>query len=132
MALVLDTCFLIAHTFPPSREDRDRITRFTTRLLGEEKFVIPSIVAVEYIKVAGRRLGRVAATTRLNAWLNSGAEFAPLSKEVAVKAGELSVRYLDVPIADVIIAAIAMSLHARVVTNDHHFDALGVRKLWYR
>ena len=131
MALVLDTRFLIAHTFPPSGEDRERIARFAAKVLREERLVIPSVVAVEYIRVAGRRLGRVAAVARLNLWLNSGAELAPLSREIAVKAGELSLGRPDVPLADAIIAAVALSLRAKVVSDDPHFDALGIKRVWY-
>ncbi|RLF00515.1 MAG: hypothetical protein DRJ57_00795 [Thermoprotei archaeon] len=132
MALILDTRFLIAHTFPPTREDRERITRFTARVLGRERLLIPGVVAVEYIKVAGRRLGRAAAVARLSLWLNSGAEFTPLSKEAAMKAGELLLKGPDVPTADAIIAATALTLHAKVVTDDPHFDALGIKRIWYR
>jgi len=132
LALVLDTRFLIAHTFPPSREDRDRVARFAARILGRERVAMPSIVAVEYIRVAGRRIGRTAAVARLNMWLNSGAELAPLSRETAVKAGELSLKHPNVPIADAVIAAIALSMHARVVSDDTHYEELGVKRLWYR
>ena len=132
MALVLDTRFLIAHTFPPSKEDRERIARFAARVLREERVVIPSVVAVEYVRVAGRRMGRAAAVTRLNVWLNSGAEFAPLSREAAVRAGELLLRRPDVPIADAMIAAVALSMRARVVSDDPHYDELGVKRVWYK
>lgn len=132
MALVLDTRFLIAHTFPPSQEDRERIVRFAAKVLDRERVVIPSVVAVEYIRVAGRRVGKAAAVTRLNMWLNSGVEFTPLSREVAVAAGELSLRHPSVPMADAVIAAMALSMHARVVSDDTHYDKLGVRRLWYK
>ena len=105
---------------------------FAAKVLSKERVVIPSVVAVEYIKVAGRRVGRAVAVTRLNLWLNSGAEFAPLSRVDAVAAGELSLRHPNVPMADAVIAAIAMSMHARIVSDDTHYDELGVRRVWYK
>ncbi len=132
MALILDTRFLLAHTFPPTREDRDKIAKFTAKTLQKEKIAIPSIVAVEYIKIAGRKIGKTAATTRLNAWLNYGAEYIPLTKQAAIKAGTLLLAHPNVPTADAIISAIALTLRAKIVSDDPHFDALGAPKIWYK
>ncbi len=131
MALVLDTRFLIAHTFPPTREDRDRIKLFTARI-RREKLYIPSIVLVEYLKVAGRRIGGEAARVRLRSWINAGAEVIFLSEESAFKAGNLSLRNPRVPLADIIIAAIAATCNATIVSDDPHFSVLGARTIWYK
>jgi hypothetical protein len=40
MALILDTKFLIAHTFPPSDEERRSIANFLSRI-SKEKLIIP-------------------------------------------------------------------------------------------
>lgn len=53
MALVLDTRFLITHTFPPTKKDRDKI-RFFIAKIRREKLYMPSVVVVEYIKVTDR------------------------------------------------------------------------------
>ena len=91
-----------------------------------------SIVAVKYIRIAGIRMGKAAAVARLKAWFNSGAEYAPLSEEVALKAGELSLRHTYVPITDTIIAATALSPHAKVVSDDLYFNALRIDRIWYK
>lgn len=132
MALVIDTIFLLTHTFPPSIDDREKIVHFIAKVIEVEKVIIPSVVVAEYIKVAGRRIGKAAAIAKLNTWLGSGAIFIPLTKEIAMKAGELLLRYPNVPIADAIIAAIAISLHARIVSKDPHFKILGVKNIWYK
>lgn len=131
MALVLDTRFLLAHTFPPSLEDKVMVERFTARLL-EYKIIIPSVVVVEYTKIAGRRIGRAAAETRLNLWKNAGAEIVCLSQELAYEAGKLALKYPEVPLVDIIIAAIAFHYRARIVSDDPHYSTLGARILWYK
>ena len=131
MALILDTRFLIAHTFPPTYEDRERVERFVTKIL-QEKFFIPSVVIVEYVRVAGRRIGKEAVSVRLRSWINAGAEVVPLTEELAFKAGELALKNPGVPLADTIVAVTALSLKARVVSDDPHYTMLGVKTVWYK
>ena len=56
MALILDTKFLIAHYFPRSEEDRERIRSFLSKI-AEDTLIIPSIVIVEFMKIAGSVIG---------------------------------------------------------------------------
>ena len=130
MALVFDTRFLIAHTFPPSMEHRRLISSFLSRIIGEELY-IPSIVVVEYIKVAGRRIGIDAAETRIRSWINSGVRLITLDYDTSMEAGELSAKYPFIPMADIIIATLAGKIKARVVTDDKHFRTLGIKTVWY-
>lgn len=131
MALVLDTRFLLIHTFPPSLEDKIMIERFTARLL-ENKIIIPSVVVVEYIKIAGKRIGRAAAETKLNLWKNIGAEVAHFSEELAYEAGRLALNHPRLPLADIIIATTALHYRARIVTDDPHYSILGAKTLWFK
>jgi len=131
LALIIDTRFLIAHTFPPSIEDKKRIERFTARIL-KEKLLVPNIVVVEYIKIAGRRIGKEAAKTRLNLWRNIGVEIVSLTEELSFKAGELALKHPQIPLADTMIATIASKHNARIVTDDHHYNILGAKTLWYK
>ncbi|ABM80203.1 type II toxin-antitoxin system VapC family toxin [Hyperthermus butylicus] len=129
MALVLDTRFLIAYTFPPSSSDRDALRVFLRRLL-REKAVIPSIVLAEYLRVAGRRLGIDAALLRATQFQDLFTVH-PIGAREAVEAGKLLARY-NVPVADALIAAVAKALHARIVSNDKHFELMGLETLWYK
>ena len=131
MVIVLDTRFLIAHTFPPSKEDREAIQRFL-RKHARETLVIPTVVISEFIKVAGRRLGRETAKVRMRAWLSSSrVEAVSLNVEIAEMSGELSSEH-NIPLADAIIASTARKLRGAVATDDEHFRRLGVRMVWYK
>ena len=129
MALVLDTRFLIAYTFPPSSNDRDVLRVFLRRLL-REKTVIPSIVLAEYLRVAGRRLGLDAVLLRVAQFQDLFTVY-PIGAREAVEAGKLLARY-NVPMADALIAAVAKALRAKIVSDDEHFRQMGFETLWYK
>jgi len=131
MALVLDTSFLVTHTFPPTREDREKIREFVARI-RREKLLIPSIVVVEYIKVVGKRIGKERASVRLRSWIDSGAKVVFLTEELAFKAGELALKNPNAPLADVIISVIVSAYNARVISSDLHFNVLGIKTIWYK
>jgi len=131
MAVVLDTRFLIAHTFPSTPDDRDRIASFAAKV-ATEGLLASSLSIVEFVKVAGARIGRDAATTRLRIWKKGGLEFVPVSEEIGFLAGELGLSHPDVPLGDVVIAATARSASAEVVTDDPHYGGLGVKTLWFK
>ena len=130
MALIFDTRFLITHTFPPNIEDKKRLSKFLSKII-DKKIYIPSIVVVEYIKVAGKRIGRISAEMKVKAWINSGVKIISLTSQTAFEAGKLALKNPNIPIADIIIAALAQKLRAKVVTNDPHFKEIGIRTTWY-
>ena len=130
MALILDTRFLIAHCFPKSKEERERIRNFLSKI-AKDTLVIPSIVVVEFTKIAGSAMGLEQAKIKLRTWIGSGAEIVPIDKDVAFLAGEVAFRHRNVPIADVIISTVAQRFKATVVTDDPHFTTLDVKTTWY-
>lgn len=130
MAVVLDTRFLVAHTLPPSPEERERIATFTARI-STEGLLASSISIVEFIKVVGARIGKDAATTRLRVWGKGGLEFVPVGERVAYAAGELAQSHPEVPLGDAVVAATAMEASAPVVTDDPHYEGLGVKTRWF-
>jgi len=131
MALVIDTRFLLAHTLPPSEDDRRILKEFTSKLAGEE-LIIPSIVPIEFIKIAGSVIGKDNAKVRLKLWIKGGVKIFPIDGETAFLAGEIALQHRNIPIADVIIGAVAIQLNAEIVTDDLHFTMLGVKTLWYK
>ncbi len=64
--------------------------------------------------------------------MGSGAEIASVDKDAAFLAGEAAFQHRDVPMADVIISAIARRFKATVITDDPHFPILGVKTIWYK
>lgn len=131
MVIILDTRFLIAHTFPPSEEDREAILRFLRRY-SREALVIPTVVVSEFVRVAGKRLGRETAKVRMRAWLSSSkVKLADLDLETAEMSGEISLEH-DVPLADAVVASTARRLGGAVATDDEHFKRMRVRTVWYK
>jgi predicted nucleic acid-binding protein len=131
MAVVLDTRFLIAHTFPSTADDRDRIASFAAKV-ATEGLLASSLSIVEFVKVAGGRIGKDAATTRLRVWKKGGLEFVPVSEEIGFLSGELAQSHPGVPLGDAVIAATARGASAGVVTDDPHYSALGVKTMWFK
>lgn len=131
MALILDTRFLIAHTFPPTAEDRLMVNRFLARISAEDLYL--SVISVaEFLKIAGARVGREAAKARVNAIVRAGVKPAEVTLADGELAGSLLLSNSNLPIADAIIAAQAMRLKAGVVSDDPHYHALGLKVYWYR
>ena len=131
MAVVLDTRFLIAHTFPSTAQEREKIASFTARV-ATGGVLASSISIVEFVKVAGGRIGKDAAATRLRIWKKGGLEFIPVSEEIGFLSGELAQSHTGVPLGDAVIAATARNASAAVVTDDPHYSGLGVKTLWFR
>ncbi len=131
MVLVLDTRFLIAHTFPPTEDEKKKLKGFSSRI-ARENLVIPPVVVVEFIKLAGSRLGREAAEVRLRRWIDTCAEVAHVGEEESFLAGRLALSHKKVPLADIMIGSIAKSLKAPVVSDDPHFVELGIKTVWYK
>jgi len=128
---VLDTRFLIAHTFPSNEDDKEKISSFADRHATGD-LLASSISIVEFVKVAGARIGKDAATTRLRVWKKGGLEFVPVSEEIGFLSGELGLSNPEVPLGDAVIAATARHASAAVVTDDPHFGGLGVKTLWFK
>jgi len=111
---------LVAHTFPPSDEERRSIAIFLSRI-SKERLIIPSIVITEFMRVAGTRLGAEQARIKLKLWT---AGVLSVDEEIAFLAGELALRHKDIPIADVIIGAVAKQHKAAIITDDPHFKII--------
>jgi predicted nucleic acid-binding protein len=131
MSVVLDTRFFIAHSFPSTLDDRERIASFAVKVATED-LLASTVSIVEFVKVAGARIGRDAATTRLRVWKKGGLEFVPVSEEIGFVSGELAHSHPEVPLGEVVIAATARQASAVVVTDDPHYGGLGVKTLWFK
>lgn len=130
MTSIADTRLLLVHTFPASDEERNLIKQLMQRSL-RERLVIPSIVLAEYIKSAGKEIGKQAASTRVLNMKENGAEVYNIRESTALLAGELLLKDQKRSVGDALIAATALELHAsHVVTDDPHFREFGLRTKW--
>jgi predicted nucleic acid-binding protein len=94
--------------------------------------LIPTIVMTEFIRIAGLRIGKEGAKTRLRLLKERGLRTAALEEEEALAAGDLLLSHQDVPMADALIASFVKTGAAEyVVTDDPHYKTLGIRTKWF-
>jgi predicted nucleic acid-binding protein len=128
---ILDSRFLVTHY---STDDEQILSRTRAKLAAlrrERRGVLPSIVIAEVMNAVCREGGRDKALAQLRALEHAGLEVVPLDPEVAREAGLLKCMHRDLPMADCVIAATALRLEGRVVTNDPHFSKVkGLRTVW--
>jgi len=129
---VADTRFLLAFKFPPSERVKDKVSALLVQEL-RRGLLIPSIVVTEYIKIAAGRVGLAASLAHISELEARGARIVEIDRKIAVKAGELSLKQADIPIADTLIASTAITHGAKqVLTDDPHFQELGLKIKWIK
>jgi len=128
---ILDSKFLLTHY---GAEDEEVLSRTRTKLAAlrkERRGVLPSIVIAEVANAICQEAGRAEALAKLRALEHAGLEVVQLDPELARDAGLLKCMHRDLPMADCVIAATALRMGGRVVTNDPHFAKVkGVRTTW--
>ena len=131
MTGVADTRLFLSLEFPPTIDAKKRVEEFTQKEIAKH-LLAPSIVLTEFIKVAGPRLGKEGAKTRLRFLKERGMRTVALEEEEALVAGDLLLSHKDVPTADALIASFVKSGAAEyVVTDDQHYRTLGVKTKWF-
>ena len=130
LTVVADTRFLLTFKFPPTKETKQRIANLMEESL-RRGLLVPSIVVIEFIKLAGKRLGEEAALIFLKELTSRGVPIVAVDEKIAMEAGKLALRHWDVPIADVIIGATTVVHHAEhIVSDDQHFKEMKFKTKW--
>ena len=131
MKEILDSRFLLTHY---GAKDEEVLSRTRTRLAAlrrERRGVLPSIVIAEVANAICQEAGRAEALAKLRALEHAGFEVVQLDPELARDAGLLKCMHRDLPMADCVIAATALRLGGRVVSDDPHFSKVkGLRTTW--
>ena len=71
------------------------------------------------------------AESRYEALTQSGLQIQDLTPEIAKYAGLLKNKYKNIPIGDCVIAATAIENHARILSDDPHFDSIEeTKRIW--
>ena len=131
MREILDSRFLVTHYTTDDEQILSRTRAKLVALRRERRGVLPSIVVAEVMNVVCREGGRDNALAQLQALEHAGLEVVPLDIGLARDAGALRCVHRDLPMADCVIAATALRLEGRVVTNDPHFSKVkGLRTIW--
>ena len=131
MKEILDSTFLVTHYTTDDERILSRTRAKLAALRRERRGVLPSVVVAEVTNAVCREGGREKALAQLGALEHAGLEVVPLDIGLARDAGLLKCVHRDVPMADCVIAATALLLGGRVVTNDPHFSKVkGLRTTW--
>ncbi len=131
MKEVLDSRFLLIHYGTDDEEVLSLTRAKLAQLRQERRGILPSIVLAEVMNAVCREAGRGQALAQVRALEQSGMTIVPPDVDLARDAGLLRCAHRDLPMADCIIAATAMRLRARVLTDDPHFARVkGLRTTW--
>ena len=124
MKEVLDTRFLSEYFYSAQTEAKKRTTQKLKELIHKNEGILPTIVIAEIIQITCQKRGKDMAESRYEALTQSGLQIQNLTPQIAKQAGFLKCSYRSVPIGDCVIAATAIENHARVLTDDPHFDEM--------
>ena len=131
MTSVADTRLLLTLEFPPNPEAKVKIRDFFEKEL-RGRILAPTIILSEFIEHAGAKIGEEAAKTRIRLLKDMGLQIVVLDESYALAAGSLLLSKRNTPIADAIIASLVKTgVGDYVLTDDHHFKALGVKTKWF-
>lgn len=131
MTGVADTRLLLTLQFPPTLEVKKQVEDLAQREIAK-RLLAPSITLTEFIKIAGPRIGKDGARTRLRLLVERGMQIVPLEEAEAIVAGDLLLSHQDVPTTDALIGSFVKTKAAEhVVTDDPHYKALGIKTRWF-
>ena len=91
---------------------------------------VSAITLTEIYYLYARERGEDFAKRKIEQIKLSNLMMVEISEEIAIKAGEYKIT--AIPIADALIAASAYFVGAKVVTDDEHFEKMGVDVVKFR
>ena len=109
MKEVLDSKFLLTHYGAKDEEVLSRTRTKLATLRKERRGVLPSVVIAEVVNAICQEVGRAEALAKLRALEHAGLEVVYLDPGLAREAGLLKCMHRDLPMADCVIAATALS-----------------------
>ena len=131
MTSVADTRLLLTLQFPPDDIVKNKVQTLVQKEIARG-IILPSIVLSEFLKIAGSRIGIQAATRTINILKERGMKVRSIDEELAMEAGKLLIKHTSVPFADSLIAAfISTKIAEYVLSDDPHFNILGMKARWF-
>jgi predicted nucleic acid-binding protein len=128
---VIDTRFLTEYFYSTQPETKKKITRKLKELIAKNEGVLPTIAMAEIIQITCEKRGKDVAESRYQALTQSGLQIQNLTSQIAKHAGMLKCKYKGVPMGDCIIVATAIENHARILSDDPHFDSVKeTKRIW--
>ena len=128
---VIDTRFLAEYSNSTNSAVIEKTHRKLKSLTEQNKGIIPTIVIAEMIQITCSRLGKDMAGSVYQALIQSGLEIQSLTPQIAQQAGLYKSIHKNLPMGDCIIAATALLNHARILSDDPHFDNIDeIKRVW--
>jgi predicted nucleic acid-binding protein len=128
---VLDTRFLRECFDPIRKESNQKLARKLQALINDNEGILPTIVIAEITQITCVLRGKDMAHSRCQALTQSGLQIEELTPQIAEQAGLFKCQYSNLPMGDCIIAATALLNHARVLSDDPHFDCVKeIKRVW--
>lgn len=131
MKEVLDTRFLREYFYSTRVENKERTNRKLKALIAKNEGILPTNVIAEFTQITCAIRGKEMAESHYQALIQSGLQIQDLTPPIAQKAGLLKCAYRNLPMGDCMIAATALINHARVLSDDPHFDCIEeIKRIW--
>ncbi|XHH10627.1 MAG: PIN domain-containing protein [Candidatus Bathyarchaeia archaeon] len=128
---MLDTRFLREYFYATDEEAKRKTSQKLKSLLSKGEGILPTIVITEITQITCEIRGKDMAKSRYQALIQSGLQIENLTPTIAEQAGLLKCLYKNVPIGDCIIAATANENHAKILSDDPHFDLIKeTKRVW--
>jgi predicted nucleic acid-binding protein len=128
---VLDSRFFVEHYYSKDKNILQKTNQKMKELIQANEGIIPTIVVCETIQIICTREGKQKAEMIYLSIMASGIKIEELTPSIAKEAGILKSLHKDIPIGDCIIAATAINNKAKLVSDDHHFDAVKeTKRIW--
>jgi len=131
LKVVLDTRFYFSYYSPEDEKTAIWTKKIVQKASRAEIKLTSSVITIsELYSTMGRTLGKDAVKIRIASMRAFHIEFIPVTTEIAQLAGEIALGTPNVPLADAIISATALT-HAEgnVITDDDHFKLLSDLKV---
>lgn len=131
MKEVLDTRFLAEYSNSTSPNMIEKTHRKLESLIKTKDGILPTIVIAEIVQITCGRLGIDMAESLFQALIQSGLEIQNFTPQIAQQAGLYKCVHKNLPMGDCIIAATALLNHARILSDDPHFDSVDeIKRVW--
>ena len=131
MKEVLDTRFLLEYFYASKTDTREKIRRRLMELIAKSDGVLPTMVVAEITQFTCETRGKDMAESRYQVLIQSGLQIQDLTANIAKEAGLLKSVHKNISMGDCIIAATAIVNHARVLSDDPHFDCIKeIKSIW--
>ncbi|MGA2385209.1 MAG: PIN domain-containing protein [Candidatus Bathyarchaeia archaeon] len=131
MKEVIDTRFLAEYSNSTKSDVIEKTHRKLDSLISKKEGILPTIVIAEMIQITCGRLGKDMAGSVYQALIQSGLEIQNLTPQIAQQAGLYKCVHRNLPMGDCVIAATALLNHARVLSDDAHYDCIEeIKRVW--